>query len=78
MDMNFKLYCEILKNEILEFRVLWNVDDLNQSYIDFKTSIAHWNKQYTADMTMKELAIEWGKEYYSPATPETHDYWVRK
>lgn len=77
--MNFKLFVEILTEEVLEFREMWDINYWNDSYIDYKNHINHYyGKDYIATTTEKELVINWGKDFYQDATPETHNYWVRK
>ena len=79
-NMNFKKYCEILKAKVLEFRQgrEWDINEWNNSYIDFKQSISVCHKEYIESKSGEYLAIEWAREYYSPANLQTHDYEVMK
>ncbi len=75
--MNFNKFCELLKAEAIEFKkdYEWDNDQWNDSYIDFKDSIARSNKEWVAKHTPEELAIDFAREFYQEASVETHDYW---
>lgn len=72
----FKEYCEILKLECIEFKEgeEWDVDKWNDSYIDFKETIASWNEAYRLGKTFREQAIEFALEFYQDASFNTHSY----
>jgi len=79
-DMSFKIYVETIKEKALEFEegLEWDIDQWNESYIDFKEGVAVWKQEYKSAMSGKEMAIEWAREFYQDADSETHDYWVVK
>lgn len=79
-DMNFKLYQDILKSEVLEFNKdkEWDVDEWNISYIEFKKGVSNWNENYVNKFTSKELAINWAREFYQDTDRYTHNYWIIK
>lgn len=78
IDMNFKLFVEIMTNEVLDFEKIWEIDEWNISYIDFKKHCQYYYaEEYVRKTEPKQLVIEWGKEYYKFAKEETHNYWVK-
>lgn len=64
--------------EVLEFREKWGIDEFHDSYVYFKEALYHMNPEYIEKQNPLDLMREWVSEFYSPATPETHDYWVRE
>lgn len=79
-NMNFKLYVDTLKSEVIEFNkgCEWDNDKWNSSYIDFKSIVNSWNQEYIEKHTGVELAIEFAREFYQETNCDTHDYWVVK
>lgn len=78
--MNFHEYCELLRSEVLEFRedCEWDINEWNDSYIDFWTGLKAYKKEYIKSKTIGELVVEWAREFYLGTTSETHNYWVVK
>ena len=62
----------------LTFRVEWDVDQWNEQYINFKIWLGNIHEPYATAKPAHELYKEFAVEFYQDATPDTHDYWLKK
>lgn len=78
--MDFKKYCSVAKEHAIEFKEgqEWDVDQWNDSYIDYHNTVANYSKDFIAKCTPEELVIEWVRDYYQGTTFDTHSYRVFK
>lgn len=75
MKSNYHNFVNCLKS-LLEFRVEWDDEQWNQSYISFKRQLENWLPEWVERHTAIQLYAEFAREFYQEATPETHDYWL--
>ena len=75
--MTFEKFKSIIK-WVLYFRSRWDDEWWNIQYSIFKDHCQNlYRKEYVESKEPDELLIEWAKEFYQDADPDTHDYWLR-
>ena len=76
--INFKLFCELLENKILEFSEPFDINDFNIFYTNFKNHLNRINPKYRENHSDVEILLEWSEDTFSEVSFDTHSYWLKK
>lgn len=75
-DLTFKIFCELVK-KVIHFENEWDVNEWNYQYRNFKENLMYYSTEYVVKTETDVIVMEWAKEFYQDATPDSHSYWVK-
>jgi hypothetical protein len=74
---SFLVFCNYIRSHCLHFREEWDDEHWHEAYIDFIDWQRTLKVEYVADKIWGHLIQEWAEDFYIPAHPDTHDYWLQ-